>query len=154
MHVREIMSCPVIAATRQTTVREAAAIMLRHGIGALPVLVDNRPAGIVTDRDIVVRLLSEPGPAGDRHVADAMTPEPACCHADHNIAEAAALMGDRQVRRILVLDRSGALVGILSVGDIAENASEELAGQALGEISEERQTPRPVRPRPPPGFPG
>ena len=53
-------------------------------------------------------------------------------------------MGDEQVRHLLVLDRSGALFGVFSVDDIAENASEELAGQTLGEIVEKR-VQRPLR---------
>jgi CBS domain-containing protein len=48
------------------------------------------------------------------------------------------MMGDLQIRRLLVVNRSGGLVGMVSIGDIAENASEELAGQALGEIIESR----------------
>ena len=60
------------------------------------------------------------------------------CFADQNVAEAAAIMGDNQVRRLLVLDRSHRVLGVLSLGDIAENASEDLAGEALGEIVETR----------------
>ena len=60
------------------------------------------------------------------------------CFADQDVAEAAALMGEERIRRLLVIDRSGVPVGILSLGDIAEHVSEELAGQALGEISEAR----------------
>ena len=82
-------------------------------------------------------------------MSDAMIREPASCRADQDVAEAAAIMGDEQVRHLLVLDRSGGLVGVLSVDDIAENASEELAGHALGEIVEKRARPagrRCVRP--------
>ena len=141
MKVSEIMSRPVIRATPETTVREAAENMRSHGIGSLPILRGRERLGIVTDRDIVIRLLAEYEAVAQIPVIETMSPEPACCHADQDVAEAAALMGDLQIMRLLVVDRSDDLVGILSVGDIAENASEELAGQALGEIAEKRGSP-------------
>lgn len=60
--------------------------------------------------------------------------------------EAAELMGERRVRRLLVLDMSDTPVGILSIGDIAEHVSEELAGQVLGEVVELRAHDAQVRP--------
>ena len=67
-----------------------------------------------------------------------MTREVITCFADQDTAEAAAQMGEERIRRLLVVDRAGMASGILSVGDIAEHVSEELAGQAMGEISEAR----------------
>lgn len=140
MKVSEIMTRAVIGATPATTVREAAEMMRSHGIGALPVLDGPKLLGIVTDRDIVIRLLAHHDTAAQMPVSAAMSREPACCLADQDVTEAAARMGDLQIMRLLVVDRSEELVGILSVGDIAENASEELAGQALGEITEKRRS--------------
>jgi CBS domain-containing protein len=140
--VRNAMSWKKPKLTPWSTVREAAEIMRREHVAALPVLVDGRPVGIVTDRDLVIRLLPEERDAGSRTVGDAMTRDPAWCFADQDVNDAAAIMGDEQVRHLLVLDRSGALLGVFSVDDIAENASEELAGQALGEIVEKRAQPR------------
>ena len=138
MYISEVMSGSVITAAPGTPIREAAAMMRRHGIGALPILEGGRATGIVTDRDIVTRLLADAAAGAQAPVGAVMSPGPVTCFAYQDIAEAAARMGDFQVRRILVLDRAGDLVGILSLGDIAENASEELAGQALGEITEAR----------------
>ena len=140
MLVSKVMSSPVIAASAATTIRAAAEQMRAHGVGALPVFHDDKPIGIVTDRDIVTRALAAPdfdlGP--DTSVTDIMSHDLITCFADQDVAEAAALMGERQVQRLLVIDRVGAAVGVISVGDIAEHVSEELAGQALGEISEAR----------------
>lgn len=140
MLVRKVMSSPVISVTPDTTIRDAAELMRTHGVGALPVLEDGTPIGIVTDRDIVIRALAARGfSLGlDTSVKDIITRNVITCFADHDVAEAAALMGEERVRRLLVIERSGAPVGILSLGDIAEHVSEELAGQALGEISEAR----------------
>ncbi|MCF3974686.1 CBS domain-containing protein [Paracoccus sp. EGI L200073] len=134
------MSCPIVSVAAATTIAEAAARMQTHGVGTLPVFEDDRPIGIVTDRDIVTRALAAPasdlGP--QTRIADIMSSDVLTCFADQDVTQAAALMGDRQVRRLVVIDRSGMPVGILSVGDIAEHVSEELAGQVLGEISEAR----------------
>lgn len=138
MRVSKIMSRPVISATPATTLRDAAEKMRQHDIGALAVLDGSTPVGILTDRDMVLRALAGCSVSPDMPVSAVMSPDPASCFADQDVAEAAALMGDLQIRRLLVRDRSGNLVGILSLGDIAEDASEELAGQALGEIAETR----------------
>jgi IMP dehydrogenase len=138
MHVSKIMSRRVICVAPDTTVHDAAEKMRQHDIGALAVLDGSTPVGIVTDRDMVLRGLAGRGASLDMPVSAVMSPDPASCFADQDVAEAAALMGDLQIRRLLVRDRSGDLVGILSLGDIAEEASEELAGQALGEIAETR----------------
>jgi CBS domain-containing protein len=140
MLVKKAMSSPVISATPETTIRDAAQQMRKNNVGTLPVLQDGRPIGIVTDRDIVIRALAARGFAlgPDTSLGDIMTRNVITCFADQDTSEAAALMGEERVRRLLVIDRSDAAVGILSVGDIAEHVSEELAGQARGEISEAR----------------
>lgn len=130
------MSAPVIVALSSTPIDEAAALMRRHGVGALAVVGDGRLIGVVTDRDIVTRVVAERASSGT--VGAAMSPDPVTCRADQEILAAAEAMGDMQVRRLPVLDADGRLVGMISLGDIAENVSEELAGQALGEIAETR----------------
>ncbi len=135
MFVGKIMSSPVIVATSETTIRDAAERMRGQNIGAIPVVQNDRPIGIMTDRDIVMNALAARGFALGLHtsVRAVMSCEVITCFDDHDVVEAAALMGERQVRRLLVLSHAGEPVGILSLGDIAEHASEELAGQALGE---------------------
>jgi len=136
MQVEKIMSAPVQSTTPSTPISEAAAKMREHCVGALVVMEGNKPAGIVTDRDIVVRALADQ--FKDRPVRDAMSPNVFVCDARQDVAIVSGLMGDHQVRRLLVVDGQNNVVGIVSLADIAEHASEELAGQALGEISENR----------------
>lgn len=138
MKVRKAMSFPVIAAGTATTIHEAANRMRVHGVGALPVFSDRRPIGFVTDRDLVIRALATTGCSPQTPVTEIMSRGVLTCFEDQDVAEAAAIMGDNQIRRLLVIDRSGVPVGMLSLGDIAENVSEELAGQMLGEICEAR----------------
>lgn len=136
MFVSRIMRSPVTTITPDTPVQVAAGLMGALGIGALPVCKDGHIVGIVTDRDIVIRWFS--CASIDEPVTRIMTPDVVTCRADQAIAEAAHKMADLQIRRLPVLDGAGALVGMLSLGDIANDASEEIAGQTLGEIVEAR----------------
>jgi len=140
MLVEKVMSFPVIHATPETTIREAAERMRAHDVGALPIFQHGEAVGILTDRDIVIRALAAPGFAlgPDTRVGDIMTSGVLTCVKDEDVAEVAAVMGERRLRRLLVVDRAGGSVGMLSVCDVAEHVSEDLAGQALGEISEAR----------------
>lgn len=138
MDVSAAMSQETLSLVPWASVRDAATIMRNRDVAALPVLDTAGPVGLVTDRDLVLRLLPRDGDVGSLPVSVAMTSDPVSCFADEDVAQAAAIMGEAQVRHLLVLDRAGGLAGVLSVDDIAENASEELAGQALGEIVEKR----------------
>lgn len=136
MLVSRIMRKPVAIITPQTSVQTAAALMSNLNTGALPVCENGRPVGIITDRDIVVRWATTAG--ADCRIAPFMTPGVVTCRADQTVEQAAYLMSDLRIRRLVVLDAQGEIVGIVTLGDIANDASEELAGQTLGEIVEER----------------
>ncbi|ABV92194.1 putative signal transduction protein with CBS domains [Dinoroseobacter shibae DFL 12 = DSM 16493] len=136
MLVSRIMRKPVMTVAPEASVQTAAALMANLDIGALAVVDDGRPVGILTDRDIVVRHAAKAGT--DALVGTVMTPCVVTCRSDQTIERAAHLMADRQIRRLVVLDADNRVVGLLSLGDIANDASEELAGQTLGEIVETR----------------
>ena len=135
MLVSRIMRAPVTTITPDTSVQVAAALMAKLDLGALPVCEDGRLVGIVTDREIVVRWAARS--VVNSPVAPFMSPDVVTCRADQTVKEAAYLMSDMQIRRLGVLDAEGAVVGMITLGDIARDASEELAGQTLGEIVEE-----------------
>lgn len=137
MFVRQIMRHPVRTIKAQTSVKAAAALMGQFNIGALPVVcAQGHPVGFLTDRDIVIRWASDA--ACDSSVALIMTQAVVTCRSDHTVAQAAHLMSDKQIRRLVVLDDSHKIAGILSLGDIANDVDEVLAGQTLGEIVEQR----------------
>jgi len=136
MLVSRIMRKPVMIITPDTSVHAAAVLMAQFRVGALPVCDAGSPVGIVTDRDIVVRWATKA--VCDSPVAQIMTRSVATCSADQTVEQAAYLMSDLQIRRLVVLDAGQRIVGILTLGDIANDASEELAGQTLGEIVEAR----------------
>lgn len=138
MKVSAVMSRFPVTVSPDTPVRDAAAVMRDNDVGLLPIVDDARAVGVVTDRDMVVSVLALKPDAGNRPVRDAMSSGPVFCRTTQSVAEAAAMMGDAQVERLLVVDKTDRLVGIITVGDIAVNASEVLAGQAVGEICEDR----------------
>ncbi len=132
---RDIMTSNVKTATREMPLREVAAIMRDGDMGSVPVVEGGKLVGIVTDRDIVVRSIAE-GKDADSSVADAMTTEIFSVKPDDFVFEAIRLMGDKQVRRIPVVDDSGALAGIIAMADIAlEMEDEREIAETLEEIS-------------------
>ena len=104
MRCREIMSARVKTAGRATTLQEVAAMMRDGDMGAMPVVEDGKLVGIVTDRDIVVRAIAE-GRAASTPIGEAMTTEIFYVRPDDFVFEAVRLMGDKQVRRIPVVER-------------------------------------------------
>lgn len=134
MLVRRIMQTQVSTVTPSTSIYAVAALMKDRDIGMLPIIDNGRVVGVITDRDLAIRLLSETGWSAEWPVAKVMTRCVRTCGPDLDVLEAARIMGDYRIRRLAVCDDDGRLMGIVSLGDIARDASEELAGQALGEI--------------------
>jgi CBS domain-containing protein len=129
------MTSNVKTATREMPLREVAALMRDGDMGSVPVVDGGKLVGIVTDRDIVVRSIAD-GKDADSAVADAMTTEIFSVRPDDFVFEAIRLMGDKQVRRIPVVDDSGTLAGIIAIADIAlEMEDEREIAETLEEIS-------------------
>jgi CBS domain-containing protein len=132
---REIMTKNVRTATSEMTIAEVGAMMRDGDMGAVPVVDAGKLIGIVTDRDIVVRIVAAGGDASTP-VAQAMTAELFTVGPDDYVFEAIRLMGDKQVRRIPVVDDSGALAGIIAIADVAlETEDEREIAETLEEIS-------------------
>src|SRR4030081_3720045 len=112
MKVKDLMTRSVECTRPDASLREAADKMKALDIGALPVCENDRLVGMLTDRDITVRATAEALPPGLGQVRDIMTPEVIYCFEDQGVAEAARLMEEKRVRRLLVLNRDKRLVGI------------------------------------------
>ncbi|MGQ0542093.1 MAG: CBS domain-containing protein [Blastocatellia bacterium] len=135
MRCREIMTANVKTATRETPLREVAAMMRDGDMGAVPVVEDGKLVGIVTDRDIVVRSVAD-GKDASTPVGEAMTSEVFSVKPDDYVFEAIRLMGDKQVRRVPVISKNGDLDGIIAMADIAlEMEDEREIAETLEEIS-------------------
>jgi CBS domain-containing protein len=137
MRVKEIMSPQVQVTYPGCTLLEAADRMKVLDVGALPVCDGDRVVGMVTDRDITVRAIAEGWDPWTTLVREIMTPDAVCCYDHQDVNEAARLMKDRQIRRLMVLDRRERLVGMVSLGDLAVGTADDaLAGQTLEKVSE------------------
>lgn len=135
MRCSEIMTKSVKTCTGEMSLREVAGIMRDGDMGAVPVVDNGKLIGIVTDRDIVVRLVAE-GTADSSTVADAMTTELFTVSPNDFAFEALRIMGDKQVRRIPVIADDGQLAGIISMADVAlEMEDEREIAETLEEIS-------------------
>lgn len=133
---REIMTQNVTTATREMSVGEVARLMRDGDMGSIPVVEENKKlVGIITDRDIVVRVVAEEKDLNTK-IGDVMTTEVFSVAANDFVFEAIRLMGDRQVRRIPVVGSAGELVGIIAMADVAlETEDEREIAETLEEIS-------------------
>ncbi len=135
LRCRDIMTSSVKTATRDMRLHEVAAMLRDGDMGSLPVVDGGKLVGIVTDRDIVIRSIAE-GKGPETSVAEAMTTEMFSVGPDDFAFEAVRLMGDRQVRRVPVVNADGSLEGIISMADIAlEMEDEREIAETLEEIS-------------------
>jgi CBS domain-containing protein len=119
---------------------DAAALMKSEDIGALPVVKDGELVGLVTDRDLVVRVLAERREPTQVEVGRIATRSPVTVTPDMRLSEARELMEKHQVRRLPVM-KNHEVVGIVSLGDVAwADASTREVGEALRAVSESEKT--------------
>jgi CBS domain-containing protein len=134
MKVSDAMTPQVVTARPADSVRKVAGIMAQIDTGAVPVVEDGQILGLVTDRDIVLRVVAQGGDLG-APISGVMSDEVQSCGEDDNLADAAAQMANHQIRRLLVTGDKGRLVGILSLGDIAHDYGAKVVGKTLEDIS-------------------
>lgn len=138
MQVSEVMTVGAECTSPHATLREAAQKMRDLDVGPLPVCGDSdQLIGMLTDRDITVRAVAEGRDPNTTRVQEVMTPDVIYCFEDQDVNEAAHLMQENQVRRLVVLNREDRLVGIVSLGDLAvETGDMQLAGCTIEAVSE------------------
>lgn len=127
------------------SIQRAAQLMKTEDVGSLPV-VESRSSrtlvGIITDRDIVVKVVAEGRPAQSASVRDAMTQNPVTVREDDDVNRALSAMADRKVRRIPAVDSEGRLCGIIAQADIATRLHHDKTTGDLVEAISEPQTAR------------
>jgi CBS domain-containing protein len=137
MKVSDAMTSQVSIARPTDSIRQVAQTMAKVESGVVPVVEDGKVVGVVTDRDIVLRVVAE-GRSFDSPVSEAMSDgEVLSVKEDDVLADATAKMANHQVRRLIVLNDAGALSGILSLGDVAKDYGAKQVGKTLEEISQE-----------------
>lgn len=134
MQVSEIMHQGVKTVQTTDSIQDVAKIMKDFDIGSVPVYEESNPVGFVTDRDIVVGCVAE-GSASDAMISEAMTPEFVCVEQNSDINDAARLMKEKRLSRVVVVDDKKQAVGIVTLQDISNNLTDEnLKGEILSEI--------------------
>jgi CBS domain-containing protein len=124
MHVKEIMSQPVITCPANATLEHAARLMWEFDCGIVPIVNDEgRLDGVVTDRDICMAAYTQGRPLAAIPVSTAMAKKVISVHADDLIEQGEELMRDYQIRRLPVLDRDNRPVGLVSMNDLARLAA-------------------------------
>ena len=133
--VRDVMSDRPHCVSPETRVVEAAELMEREDVGALPVLEGDRLAGMITDRDIAVRAVAKGKDVRGMPVREIATKEVVTVGPDEDLSHALQVMASHQVRRIPVVDDENRLVGVVSQADIALEAKEKTVGRVVEDIS-------------------
>ena len=138
--VRHAMTEAPQSAGPDSTAQDAAALMRSLDVGVVPVMDGDRLIGLVTDRDLVLRVVAEGLDAATARLGDIATPSPVTITPDTQLAAARDLMARHQIRRLPVT-KAGLLVGILSLGDVAEaDSSMRSVGETLAAVSEDEST--------------
>jgi CBS domain-containing protein len=138
--VRHAMTESPLTISPELNAFDAAGMMKSEDVGALPVVEDGRLVGLVTDRDLVLRVLAERQSPDDVKVGDIATRTPVTISPDMRLSEARELMEQHQVRRLPVV-KGESVVGILSIGDLSwADASTREVGEALRAVSDSDRT--------------
>jgi len=138
MKVKSIMKKTPFCCRQTDTVQHAAELMKLHDIGSIPVVNDTDERtliGIVTDRDICLRVIGAGKGRPAVRVGDVMTNAPATCHPDDSVSSCEEIMERQQVRRVPVVDDRGGCVGIVSQADIVLYDSNEQIAHTVAAIS-------------------
>jgi CBS domain-containing protein len=133
--VGDVMMPEVRSVTPDTSVQHAARLMREADVGSLPVLEGERVVGVVTDRDIALRVVGD-GKGPDTPVEEVASRDIVSVRPDQDLDEALRLMARHQVRRLPVLEPDGRLVGIFAQADAAMEADPARVGEVVEEISE------------------
>ena len=135
MNIRDVMTPNPRTVSPEESIQNAARIMRDEDTGAVPVVENGRPVGMLTDRDIVVRAVADGGQT-DRPIRDIVTNHLISASPEMSTREAAELMSEHQVRRLPVVENDR-LVGIVSIGDLAvKEGKDSRTGDTLQSISE------------------
>jgi CBS domain-containing protein len=137
MKLSEIMTRDVVVMQPDDSLQSAAKKMRDRNIGFLPVCDGEELIGVISDRDITIRALADGMDVNIMLGRDLMTVPAIYCFDDQDVSEAAKIMEENQIRRLVVLSREDKrLVGVVSLGDVARNESADRSGQVLQKVSE------------------
>ena len=138
MSVQSIMTPNPACCTTSTPLQDVAKLMLDNDCGQIPVVAGDgsrKPIGVVTDRDIVVRLVAQGSDPSKATAGDAMSTPCVTVTCDSSLRECCDVMEASQIRRVPVVDASGELCGIVALADIALSGRDEQTAEVVKEVS-------------------
>lgn len=136
MKLSEIMTRNVEIIQPDDSLQLAAKKMKDRDIGFLPVCDGGELMGVLSDRDLTIRALADGMDVNVMLSRDLMTTPAIYCFEDQDVSEAAKIMEDNQIRRLVILSREDKrLVGVVSLGDLARNESTDVSGKVLQKVS-------------------
>lgn len=137
MQVKEVMTRNPETISHDENSQQAARRMADLNVGFMPVTEGDKLVGALTDRDLAVRLVAEGRDPQQTPASEIMTREAETIAEDQDIEDAAALMKEKQIRRIVVRDTSGVISGVVALGDLAvELGDKDLYASTLEKVSE------------------
>jgi len=136
MQIKEIMTPNVETVAEDASIQHAAQRMASMDVGFLPVINNDGPIGVITDRDIAIRAVADGLDPQTTPVSQIMTNDVEILYEDQDVEEAARLMEEKQIRRILICTRDNRFVGVVSLGDLAVDTHDaERCGHTLEKVS-------------------
>lgn len=136
MKLKDIMAQNVETVGPDITLKECAEKMKHRNVGVLPIVEGKKPIGVITDRDITLRAVAEGADVNKTKAREVMTRELYFVYEDQTINEACELMEKNKIRRLIVLNREGALAGVLTLNDVTVKAKEtKRSAQVLRKIA-------------------
>lgn len=140
MDIKSVMTADPVCCTADTPLREVARMMVDNDCGQIPVVnAANAPIGVVTDRDIVVRIIAEGRDPSAARAADCMTTPVTTVRSDSSLSDCCETMEREQVRRVPVVAADGSLCGIVSLADVALAGRDQKTAEVVKQVSEPTQ---------------
>jgi CBS domain-containing protein len=133
--IKDVMTENPVSCEPQASVTEAAKVMAREDVGPVPVVEGNRLVGLVTDRDLIVRVLAEGRDPQGTTVGEVASTDLVTLSPEQDLDEALQLLARHQVRRLPVVD-GGKLVGIVAQADVARHGDDKSTGEVVEKISQ------------------
>jgi CBS domain-containing protein len=140
--VREVMTARPRCVTPDTPVTQVAEVMESEDVGAVPVVENDQLAGMITDRDIVIRAIAKGKDPRGMPVREIYTKQVLAVRPEDDLKDVVKAMAGYQVRRLAVVDADNHLVGVVSQADVALEAREKDVGEMVEEISKPPEGPR------------
>lgn len=136
MEVAKAMHPQADWASSDTPVSEVARMMEKDDVGAIPIGRDDRLVGMLTDRDIAIRVVAKGLDPAKTTAEAVMTKDLVWCRTSETVEDAIHLMDQKKIRRLPVIDENKRLVGMLALGDIAHSVSRDLSGEILRAVAD------------------